>query len=148
MVRQRTLLTACAVVFLGGLVLLAGCGTKIPTERLAELKARNPDLLALEIPGTKRKVNESTSDEQVISIFNTALLVTLAYRPEPETGTAEDLKVQIVAILEEAGWVFEERNNDDFAAANRDIDRVTVAVVTANSDPRVVINLSPQLRRP
>ncbi len=140
--RRRTLLSIGAAVF-GGLVLLAGCGgTKITTQRLAELKARNADLLELEIPGTERRIRATTDDEQKDRIRNSALRVTLTYRPT--SRSAEDLKVEIIAILEEAGWIFEP--HPDFAPATRGIDRVVVAVVKDSSGPRVSVALAPQLK--
>ncbi len=142
--RRRRLLTVFAMALLGGLVLLAGCGGGAvnPSQRLPELKARNTDLLELEIPGTERKVRESTDDEQRNRIFRRPLRVTLVYRPA--TGTAEDLKIEIIGILEEAGWIFEPDRELRSAVAFREIDRVLVGVVKDASDPRVAVHLRPQ----
>ncbi len=77
MAKRRTLRSVCADFF-SALSYLTGIGgTKVRTRRLPELKARNRDLLALKIPGTKRKVNASTNDRQRISTRTRALKVSL-----------------------------------------------------------------------
>ncbi len=140
--RPRLLLVT-VIALVGVLVLLGGCsgGSRVTSQRLPELKARNTDLVDLEIPGTERSYSESTDDEQRNNLFNRPLRVTVVYRPT--TGTAEHLKAEIIELLEEAGWAFMPR--DDLAVAYRDIDEVLVSLVEDSADPRVAILLEPRL---